>query len=82
MIIWIKIADVALSEVKLGELGSWFGRRNYSLTAINRAIGRSLWRYKFKYLEAKKPGAAFVYHFIFFTYTLNYFLYEYPVRSN
>jgi hypothetical protein len=70
-----------LGEVKLGELGSWIGRRNFSLSAIRGAVGRAVWRYRFKYLEPKRSNAAFIYHFMLATFTLNYFIYEYPVRS-
>jgi len=77
---WQK-ADLPLSQVKLGEVGSWLGRRNFGLSAVTSAIGRSIWRYKFKYLEVKKSNAAALYHFIFLSYTIHYFMYEYPVRS-
>ena len=74
-------ADVPLGDVKLGELGNWFGRRNFSVSSMGSALSRSIWRYKMKYLEVKRPNAALLYHFVFITYTFHYFLYEYPTRS-
>ncbi|RNA25065.1 ATP synthase subunit mitochondrial [Brachionus plicatilis] len=71
-----------LSEVKVGEFGQWLGRRNFSLSAIRSALGRAMWKYRLKYIAPKKANAAFIFHFIFFTYTLNYFIYEYPVRKH
>lgn len=70
-----------LSEVKVGEFGSWLSRRNFSLPAIRSALGRAMWTYRLKYIAPKKANAAFIFHFIFVTFTINYFIYEYPVRS-
>ena len=70
-----------LAEVKLGEFSSWLGRRNFTLKGITDAIGRSMWRYRFKYIEPKKANAAFLFHFVFFAFTINYMLYEYPEKK-
>lgn len=80
MYIYLLLAD-PLSQVKIQDIGSWLGRRNFSFSAIRSAIGRAMWRYRFKYIAPKKANAAFIYHFMFVTFTLNYLIYEYPLRS-
>lgn len=39
-------ADIPLAEVKLGELGSWLGRRQ--VTGIPSAVSRAFWRWQHK----------------------------------
>merc|ERR1712168_736122 len=67
-------ADTALAQVKLGELGSWLGRR--SIAGIPSAISRGWWRWQHKYVQPKKTGMApflqlMVGSMVFF-YTINY----------
>ncbi|XP_045476554.1 putative ATP synthase subunit f, mitochondrial [Harmonia axyridis] len=50
--------DIPLAQVKLGELGSWFGRRNKSPQAMASAIGRAYWRWQHKYVQPKRSGIA------------------------
>lgn len=51
-------ADVPFGQVKLGELGAWFGRRNKSPNAIVGAISRAWWRWQHKYVFPKRAGIA------------------------
>ena len=68
--------DTPLSQVKLGELGSWLGRRSYSPTAMGNAITRAVWSWKHKYLFPKKSGLTALFHPIIatmvFSYCINY----------
>ncbi|CAH1793680.1 unnamed protein product [Owenia fusiformis] len=50
--------DAALSEVKLGQLGSWLSRRSFGPGAIVRACSRGWHRYAQKWILVKKPGVA------------------------
>ncbi|CAL4066986.1 unnamed protein product [Meganyctiphanes norvegica] len=50
--------DTALGQVKLGELGSWVGRRNLSPAGIVGACSRAWWRWQHKYMLPKKTGVA------------------------
>ncbi|KAK8405157.1 hypothetical protein O3P69_001614 [Scylla paramamosain] len=49
-------ADIPFGQVKLGELGSWVGRRNMS--GIPGAVSRAFWRWNHKYMLPKKTGFA------------------------
>jgi len=71
-----------LSQVKIGELGSWLSRRSFSLTSTRQAIGRAMWRYRFKYIAPKRANAAFLYHFMIMSFAASYFISEYPVRKH
>ncbi|KAM7341948.1 ATP synthase, subunit F isoform 1-T2 [Cochliomyia hominivorax] len=51
-------ADVPLGQVKLGELGAWFGRRNKTPSAIAGAMSRAWWRWQHKYVQPKRAGIA------------------------
>jgi hypothetical protein len=70
-----------LLDAKVGELGSWLSRRNFSLANIRAASSRLLWQYRMKYIAPKRANGAAAFHFIFFAFTINYFLYEHPDRS-
>ncbi|ROT72176.1 putative ATP synthase subunit f, mitochondrial [Penaeus vannamei] len=48
--------DTPFGQVKLGELGSWLGRR--SVGGIPSAISRAWWRWQHKYVQPKKTGIA------------------------
>ena len=50
--------DASFSQVKLGELFKWFGRRNYHPLAVGRAIGRGFWKWNLNWVQVKKPGMA------------------------
>lgn len=52
------LADVPLGQVKLGELGAWFGRRNKTPSAIAGAMSRAWWRWQHKYVQPKRAGIA------------------------
>ncbi|KAI5724114.1 putative ATP synthase subunit f, mitochondrial [Diaphorina citri] len=68
--------DTPLGQVKLGELGSWFGRRNYSPRAMTAATSRAFWRWNHKYILPKKSNMAGTLHVLFglslFFYVINY----------
>jgi len=48
--------DTPFGQVKLGELGSWFARRDISPTAAGRAVSRAYWRWNHKYALPKHCG--------------------------
>lgn len=50
--------DTPFAQVKLGELGSWFARRNKSPRAMVGAISRAWWRWQHKYMLCKRGTAA------------------------
>ncbi|VVC99189.1 putative ATP synthase subunit f, mitochondrial [Leptidea sinapis] len=69
-------ADTPLAQVKLSELGAWFGRRNKTPSAVTGAISRAWWRWQHKYVQPKRVGMApffqlLVANMIFF-YSINY----------
>merc|ERR1711976_209416 len=51
-------ADLRLSQVKVGELGAWLGRRHYNPLAMSRAVARGFHRWGQTWLLAKKPSFA------------------------
>ncbi|XP_076248099.1 ATP synthase, subunit F [Calliopsis andreniformis] len=69
--------DTPFGEVKLGEIGSWMGRRNKGISPFMGLFSRAFWRWQMKYVQPKKTGVAPVFQVavgasIFF-YILNYF---------
>merc|ERR1711893_40899 len=50
--------DKPLSEVKLGELTSWVGRRNMHPLAMGRCVGRAYWRWAKAWMLPKRAGFA------------------------
>lgn len=76
----IILAD-PLGEVKLGQIGSWIGRRKMGLDSTTRLISRALWRYRNKYILPKKQNGAFLYHMSFLLFTAFYIFVEHPERS-
>ncbi|KAK7075613.1 Mitochondrial F1F0-ATP synthase, subunit f [Halocaridina rubra] len=48
--------DIPFGEVKLGEVGSWLGRR--SIGGLPSALSRAFWRWQHKYMLPKKTGIA------------------------
>jgi len=69
-------ADTPLAEVKLGQLGSWFGRRNYHPVAITQAVSRAYWRYSHRFIQPKYSGPKHYLQLIcgisLFFYLINY----------
>lgn len=70
-----------LSEVKVGDVASWIGRRNASPHGIIRAINRAHWRWMQKYLLVRKGGASGVAQFCVLMCTSYYFL-QYRSHTN
>ncbi|XP_061740958.1 ATP synthase subunit f, mitochondrial isoform X2 [Nerophis ophidion] len=52
----VAVAEKRLMEVKLGELGSWLGSRDFTPNGIISAIRRGRDRYYNKYFHVKKGG--------------------------
>ncbi|XP_026478773.1 putative ATP synthase subunit f, mitochondrial [Ctenocephalides felis] len=69
-------ADTPLSQVKIGELGAWFGRRNKSPQAMAACVSRAWWRWQHKYIHPRKAGIAGFYQLtvgsMILFYALNY----------
>ncbi|THK32918.1 putative ATP synthase subunit f, mitochondrial [Diachasma alloeum] len=69
-------ADVPFGEVKLGELGSWFARREKGPIRLAQMIGRAYWRWQHKYVLPKKCGVAPFFQMtvtaMIFFYVINY----------
>lgn len=65
-----------MSQVKLGELGQWFGRRNKHPKALVGAVSRAYWRWNHKYCLSKRTGIAPYFQLItagvIFFYAINY----------
>lgn len=65
-----------LGQVKIAELGAWFGRRNKSPQAMMSGISRAWWRWQHKYVQPKRAGIAPMFQLIgasmLFFYTINY----------
>ncbi|XP_018566403.1 putative ATP synthase subunit f, mitochondrial [Anoplophora glabripennis] len=68
--------DTPFSQVKLGELASWFGRRSKHPSAAAGAVSRAWWRWQHKYVQPKRAGIAPFLHVVFGSmavfYVLNY----------
>ncbi|KAK6169173.1 hypothetical protein SNE40_020273 [Patella caerulea] len=74
-------ADLHISEVKLGELGSWFSRRSYSPQSMVSAVGRTYWRWADRYLNPKRAGLAAVCH-VTLSMSLAYYFLQYKAHKN
>merc|ERR1711874_326159 len=48
--------DTPFGQVKLGELGSWFGRRNKGIDSMWSSIHRAYWRWAAKNLHVRSAG--------------------------
>merc|ERR1712179_98198 len=48
--------DTPLADVKLKQLGEWFGRRNKGPVSMVRAVSRAYWRWNHKYALPKHCG--------------------------
>ncbi|XP_070495989.1 putative ATP synthase subunit f, mitochondrial [Chironomus tepperi] len=68
--------DTPLSQVKINELGAWFGRRNKSPSAVVAACSRAWWRWQHKYMQPKRSTMAPYFQLIVgsmvFFYAINY----------
>jgi len=68
--------DTKFSQVKLGELFSWIGRRNYGPQGTVSAVSRSYWRFCHRWLFPVKPTMAgymqMTSMFMLFFYVTNY----------
>ncbi|CAI9724369.1 Hypothetical predicted protein [Octopus vulgaris] len=70
-----------LSEVKIGEITSWVGRRNMSPTGMVRAVNRGHWRWLQNYFLTKKGGSAGVAQFCVLI-SLSYYFLQYRAHTN
>ncbi|TMS15331.1 ATP synthase F(0) complex subunit f, mitochondrial [Larimichthys crocea] len=52
----VPVADKMLRDVKLGELGTWLGGRDFTPNGIIAAMRRGHERYYNKYINVKKGG--------------------------
>ncbi|TKS91608.1 ATP synthase subunit f, mitochondrial [Collichthys lucidus] len=52
----VPVADKMLRDVKLGELGTWLGGRDFTPNGIIAAIRRGHDRYYNKYINVRKGG--------------------------
>ncbi|XP_038064647.1 ATP synthase subunit f, mitochondrial-like [Patiria miniata] len=59
------VAELRLSDVKVGQLPRWLASCNFSPASIGRAIIRGKDRYFNKYVNVRKTGVAPVSHFVF-----------------
>lgn len=69
-------ADVPFGQVKIGEIGSWFARRDKNPRALAGLCSRAWWRWQHKYCLPKKAGIAPFFQFTVaactFFYIINY----------
>ncbi|XP_026319290.1 putative ATP synthase subunit f, mitochondrial [Hyposmocoma kahamanoa] len=69
-------ADTPFSQLKISEIGSWFGRRNKTPAAVAGACSRAFWRWQHKYVQLKRVGMAPFFQFavgsVAFFYAINY----------
>lgn len=70
------LADTPFTQVKVGEIGAWLGRRNKSPQAVAGAFSRAFWRWQHKYWQPKRAGIAPYFQAIaasmVFFYAINY----------
>lgn len=71
-----------LGEVKVGEVGKWFGRRNFGWAPFTRLVSRAMWRYRMKYVVPKHTSLAPVYHMAAFLFLTSYILSEHHERKH
>ncbi|KAF0769917.1 putative ATP synthase subunit f, mitochondrial [Aphis craccivora] len=68
--------DTPFSQVKLGEVTEWVGRRNKSPKAIAGLFSRAYWRWSHKYVQPKRATVAPLIHILagsmIFFYAINY----------
>jgi F-type H+-transporting ATPase subunit f len=68
--------DTPFSQVKVGEIGQWFGRREKSPRALASVFSRTWWRWQHKYCQPKRSGIAPFFQVVaasmVFFYAINY----------
>ncbi|KAL7301352.1 putative ATP synthase subunit f, mitochondrial [Trichogramma pretiosum] len=68
--------DTKFFDLKLGEVGAWFGRRQKTPQALAGAISRCWWRWQHNYVHPKRTGIAPFFQLavggMVFFYVLNY----------
>ncbi|GAB1609902.1 putative ATP synthase subunit f, mitochondrial [Argonauta hians] len=70
-----------LGQVKIGEVGSWIGRRNISPSGVVRSVNRAHWRWLQTYFLTKKGGSAGIAQFTVLLSMAYYFL-QYRSHTN
>nr|XP_018916534.1 PREDICTED: putative ATP synthase subunit f, mitochondrial [Bemisia tabaci] len=73
--------DTYFSEVKLGELGAWFGRRNKSPSAVVGALSRAYWRWNRRFNHCRIGNAAYPLQVIIGGAIIGYLI-NYPRTQN
>ncbi|XP_013868333.1 ATP synthase F(0) complex subunit f, mitochondrial [Austrofundulus limnaeus] len=72
----VPVIEKRLMEVKLGELGTWVGGRDFSPKGIYRACGRGVDAWYNKYINVRKGGfagiAMFLTGYVVIGYIFNY----------
>jgi len=73
---WYGKPDTKFSQVKLGEMAGWIGRRNMTPGAIVSAWSRSYWRWTHRWMHPQKTGMAGIMQMVsltmLFFYVTNY----------
>ncbi|XP_065210428.1 putative ATP synthase subunit f, mitochondrial [Planococcus citri] len=68
--------DTPFGQVKLGELGAWFSRRDKSVRGAAGLWSRAFWRWQHKYVQPKRVTGAWVLQTIvpmmMFMYSINF----------
>ncbi|CRK98390.1 CLUMA_CG011749, isoform A [Clunio marinus] len=68
--------DTPFSQLKVGEITEWLGRRRKSPNALAGTFSRAFWRWQHKYCQPKRAGIAPFFQVIaasmVFFYTINY----------
>lgn len=57
-LLFIILEDTKFSELKLSEVGAWFGRRNKTPSSIAGLFSRAYWRWNHAYIQPKRGGIA------------------------
>ncbi|XP_064594462.1 putative ATP synthase subunit f, mitochondrial [Liolophura sinensis] len=73
--------DASLGEVKVGELGSWLARRNWTPAGMAGGISRAYWRWAQKWLLVKRGSMAPIAQSIVGLSVFYYFL-QYKAHTN
>lgn len=73
---WYGKPDTPFSQVKVGEVTAWLGRRNKTPGAIAGACSRAFWRWQHAYLQPRRAGVAPFFQVVvgsmIFFYAINY----------
>ncbi|KAM7152843.1 ATP synthase F(0) complex subunit f, mitochondrial [Macrochelys suwanniensis] len=72
----VPLKDTRLLDVKLGQLPSWFLKRNFTYSGMTGAVGRGYDRFVNKYINVKKGGiggiAMVLFGYVVVSYIWNY----------